>query len=167
MQLLTYMVSMSLFHNHRNRLCQPCLQVHVFRVCTSLLSIAMTMAFGLGMILHVRRLTTLENDVLRNRQLSGSAVNSFFDKGKFEAMKTLSGCEAERYAEHQFHAKTEYISRYWVIDVWQVVWTRKEKMTKMALRYCTLLCLTVFCKADGWLYGSWEYRNLQRRRLGV
>ena len=33
------------------------------------------------------------------------AVNSFFDKGKFEAMKTLSGWEAARCDEHQFRAK--------------------------------------------------------------
>ena len=35
---------------------------------------------------------------------SGSAVNSFFDHSKFEAMKS-SGCEAARCDEHQFRAK--------------------------------------------------------------
>ena len=49
--------------------------------------------------------TRLENDVLRNRQQLGSAVNSFFVQGKLEAMKTLSGWEAACCDEHQFHAK--------------------------------------------------------------
>ena len=54
------------------------------------------MVFGLGTRLHVCISTRLENGVLRNGQQSGSAVNSFFDRGKFEAMKTLSGWEAAR-----------------------------------------------------------------------
>ena len=49
--------------------------------------------------------TTLENGVLRNEQLSYSAVNNFFDQGNFEAMKTLNGWEAARCDEHQFRAK--------------------------------------------------------------
>ena len=49
--------------------------------------------------------TRLENGFLRNGQQSGSAVNSFFDQGKFEGMKMLSGWEAARCDEHQFHAK--------------------------------------------------------------
>ena len=72
------------------------------------------MVFGLGARLHVRMRTRLENGVLRNGQQSGCAVNSFFDKGKFEAMKTLSGWEAARCDEHQFRAKikVEYLSRF-------------------------------------------------------
>ena len=49
--------------------------------------------------------TRLENDVLRNRQQLGSTVNSFFVQGKLESMKTLSGWEAARCDERQFHAK--------------------------------------------------------------
>ena len=49
--------------------------------------------------------TRLENGVLRNGQQSGGAVNSFFDQGKFEAMKTLIGWEAARCDEHPFRAK--------------------------------------------------------------
>ena len=63
------------------------------------------MVFGLGTRLHVHMRTRLENGVLSNGQQSGSAVNSFLDQGKFEAMKTLSGWEAARCDEHQFHAK--------------------------------------------------------------
>ena len=51
---------------------------------------------GLGTRLHVRMRTRLENGVLRNGQQSGSAVSSFFDHSKFEAMKTLSGRIAPR-----------------------------------------------------------------------
>ena len=58
-----------------------------FRVSISLVPRAMTVVFGLGMRLHVRMRTRLENGVLRNGQQSGSAVNSFFDQGKFEAIK--------------------------------------------------------------------------------
>ena len=76
-----------------------------FRVSTSLVPRAMTVVFGLGTRLHVRMRTRSENGVLRNGQQSGSAVNSFFDQGKFEAMKTLSGWEAARCDEHQFRAK--------------------------------------------------------------
>ena len=32
---------------------------------------------------------------------------AFVDKGKFEAMKTLSGLRAPRYDKHQFYAKME------------------------------------------------------------
>ena len=44
---------------------------------------------------------------LGTRLSSGSAVNSFFDQGKFETMKTLSGWEAARCDEHQFRAKAK------------------------------------------------------------
>ena len=66
----------------------------------------MTVVFGLEMRLRVRMRTTLENGVLRNKQPSGSAVNNFFEKGNFEAMKTLSGWKAACCDyKHQFYAK--------------------------------------------------------------
>ena len=46
--------------------------------------------------------TTLENGVLRNRQQLGRAVNSFINQGEFVAMKTLSGCIAQRCDKHRF-----------------------------------------------------------------
>ena len=49
--------------------------------------------------------TKLENGLLRNRQQPGSAVNSFFDHSKSEAMKSLSGWEAACSDEHQFRVK--------------------------------------------------------------
>ena len=56
--------------------------------------------------LHVCMHTRLENGVLHNEQQSGSAVNSFFDQGKFdEVMKMVSDWEAACYDEHQFHSK--------------------------------------------------------------
>ena len=70
----------------------------------------MTVVFGLGTRLRVR-MRTLENGVLRNEQLSSSAVNNFFDQGNFEAMKTLSGWEAARCDEHQFRAKIKVSTR--------------------------------------------------------
>ena len=65
----------------------------------------MTVVFGLGTRLRVRMRTRLENGVLCNGQQLGSAVNSFFDQDKFEATKTLSGCEAARCDKHQLRAK--------------------------------------------------------------
>ena len=65
----------------------------------------MTVVIGLGMRLDVRMRTRLEYGVLRNGQQPGSAVNSFFDHSKSEAMKSLSGWEAARSDEHQFHVK--------------------------------------------------------------
>ena len=50
----------------------------------------MTVVIGLGARLDVRMRTRLENGILRNGQQPGSAVNSFFDHSKFEAMKSLS-----------------------------------------------------------------------------
>ena len=84
------------------------IQVHSqrvrFRVSTSLIPRAMTVVFGLGTRLHVC-ITRLENGVPRNGQQADSAMNSFFDKGKFEAMKTPSGCKSAHCDGHQFHAK--------------------------------------------------------------
>ena len=71
----------------------------------------MTVVFGLGTRLRVRMRTTLENGVLRNEQLSCSAVNNFFDQGNFEAMKMLSGWEAACCDEHQFRAKIKMSTR--------------------------------------------------------
>ena len=65
----------------------------------------MTMVFGLGTRLCVRMRTKLENGILRNRQQPGSAVNSFIDHGKSEAIKTLSGHRAPHCDKHQFRAK--------------------------------------------------------------
>ena len=64
-----------------------------------------TVVFGLGMRLHVRMRTTIENGVLRNRQQPGRAENSFFDWGEFVAMKTLSGYKVPCYDKHQFRDK--------------------------------------------------------------
>ena len=46
-----------------------------------------------------------ENGVLHIGQQPGSALNSFFDHGNFEGMKTLSGRRALRCGKHQFCAK--------------------------------------------------------------
>ena len=50
-------------------------------------------------------LWTFENGVLCNWQQPSSAVNSCFDHSKFEAMKSLSGCEPVCCDEHQFCTK--------------------------------------------------------------
>ena len=55
----------------------------------------------------MRMHTTLKNDILRNEQPSGSAVNSFFDQGNFEAVKMFSGLEAAHSNKHQFRAFLE------------------------------------------------------------
>ena len=60
------------------------------RMCTSLAPTSMTVVIGLGTRLHLCMHTRLENGVLCNGLQPGSAVNSFFDHGKFEAMKMLS-----------------------------------------------------------------------------
>ena len=49
-----------------------------FRLCTSLVPRPMIVVFGLGMRLHVRMHTKLENGVLRNRQQPQSVVNGFY-----------------------------------------------------------------------------------------
>ena len=85
MQRLTYVISMSLPHNHEKRSCPR------FHACTNLVPKPMTMVIGLGTRLDVRMCTRLENGVLRNGQQLGSAENSFFDHSKFETVKSLSG----------------------------------------------------------------------------
>ena len=47
----------------------------------------------------------IRNGALRNGQQPGSGVNSFIDKGEFQAMNTLNGCRALCYDKHQFYAK--------------------------------------------------------------
>ena len=45
---------------------------------------------------------------------------AFIDQGEFEAIKSLSGWEAARSDEHQFHTKikvSEYPSRFQVIVI--------------------------------------------------
>ena len=73
-----------------------------FHMCISLAPRPMTVVYSLGMKLHVRMHTTLENGVLRNRQQPGRAENSFIDQGEFVAMKMLSGCKALRCDKRQF-----------------------------------------------------------------
>ena len=65
----------------------------------------MTVVFGLGMTLHLRMCTNLENGIQRNGQQQGRAVNNFFDQGEFEALKTLSGHRA-LCCDHLFHTNT-------------------------------------------------------------
>ena len=76
--------------------------MHDFACVTGLIPKPMTVVIGLGMRLHVCMHTRSE---IGNRQQPGSAVNSFFNHSKFEAMKLLSGCEAVRCDKHQFCAK--------------------------------------------------------------
>ena len=80
----------------------------------------MTVDFGVGVRLHVRMRTKLENAILHNGQQLGSAVNNFVDQGKFEAMKTLSGHRVLHCGKHQFCAKNynEYL--------WQASFTQEK-----------------------------------------
>ena len=55
--------------------------------------------------------------VLRNGQQPGSAENSFFDRSKFEGMKSLRCWEAVWSDEDQFRAKIKYLSHFRVIVV--------------------------------------------------
>jgi len=63
------------------------------------------MVLGLGMRLCVHMHTRLVNGILCIGQQLGSAVNSLIDRGKFEAMKSLSEWKVVHCDEHQFHAK--------------------------------------------------------------
>ena len=65
----------------------------------------MSVVFVLGTRLCVCMRTILESGVLRDRQQPGSAVNTFIDQGKFEAIKTPSGQRALCCGKHQFCAK--------------------------------------------------------------
>ena len=65
----------------------------------------MSVVFGLGTRLRVRMRTKLENGVLHNEQLPQCCEWLFIDQGEFEAIKTLSDCEAARCYEYPFRAK--------------------------------------------------------------
>ena len=58
--------------------------------------------------IHVHMHTKLENGVLRNGQQLGSAVNTFLDNGKFEAMKTLS-----TYMVIELRAAVSFVLKLW------------------------------------------------------
>ena len=102
MQHLTYVMSMSLPHNHGK---DGASQHTQFHVCTSLVPKPMTVIIGLGMRLDMRMRTRLENAILHNGQQLGSAENSFVDHSKFEGTKLLSGWEAVHSDKDRFHAK--------------------------------------------------------------
>ena len=88
----------------------------------------MTVAFGLRQ--RLRMGTRLENGVLRNGQQHGSAVNTFIDQGKLEAMKRLSGRRAPRCGRHQFRAKITVST----CNVFKLsLFERNEEDLKMAL----------------------------------
>ena len=63
-------------------------------------------------------------------------MNSFFDHGKFEAMKTLSNWEAACCDEHQFRAKIKVNARA-VLELSlfekHEKWSEQRKSTKLAL----------------------------------
>ena len=106
MQHPTYGISLGNYLvREETRPCQHS-QPYSTYVCTSLAPRPMTVVFGLGTKLSVRmrRPTTLENGVLRNRQQPGRAENSFIDQ-EFVAMKTMSCCKAPLCDENQFHDK--------------------------------------------------------------
>ena len=110
----------------------------------------MNVVFGLGTRLHARAHTykIRLNGVLCNGQQLGSAVNSFFDQDKSEAMKTLSGLEAVRCDEHQFRAKIK-ASYHCLTSAWS-----EQRIRKMALLLPHTFALAVFRKAFGQLYES-------------
>ena len=90
-------------------------------------------------------------------------MNSFFDQGKFEAMKTLSGCGAARCDEHQFRAKIKVIEPF---SSYRCLISGLNK-EKWHFRYRTLSCLprsfwaTVYMSlADhkGTQRGSWALK---------
>ena len=96
MQRLTYVVLKSFIQCHRGkRQCQLCILLvnSRFHLCSSLAPRTMTVVFGMGMRLHVRMHTKLENRVLATDS-NHSVVKSFIDLGKFEAIEALSGCRA-------------------------------------------------------------------------
>ena len=64
MQLLTYVVSMSLSHNHENRPCQSCIQymLNARAIFTSLVPRALTVVFGKETACaHAYKIRGLEN----------------------------------------------------------------------------------------------------------
>ena len=94
MQCLTYVVFVSLAHYYRKKPCQQCI-TPAGQLTISLVHLSSFQTNDCGLwpgnettyAMH----TTLENGILRNGQQPSSAADSFFDHGKFEAMKTLSG----------------------------------------------------------------------------
>ena len=87
---------------HRPWQLLPCQRwlVHLrFHMFTSLAPRPVIVVFGLGTRLCVRMHTTFENDVLRNGQQLGRAMNSLID---FVAMKMVSARKAPRCDKHQF-----------------------------------------------------------------
>jgi len=110
MQRPTYGISLGNYYEKTEETVQAVLNSQ-FQVCTNLAPRPMTVVFGLGMRLHVRMRTTLENGVLHNGQQPGRAENSLVDQGKFVAMKTLSGCKAPCCDKHQFCDKLTVSTR--------------------------------------------------------
>ena len=101
MQLFTYVVSMSLSHNHRNRPCQLCMQVHCQRVCEHK---SHSQSNDRGHCSGNETACVHAYKIRKWRPTQHRAVSQCceqpFDQGKFEAMKTLSGCEAAHCDEH-------------------------------------------------------------------
>ena len=83
---------------------------------------------------------------------------AFVDQGEFEAMKTLSGWEAERCDEHPFRAKIkvslEPFSSYRRLTSGLNKERKKKEYEKWYFCYRTLLRLAVFRVAFGHLYES-------------
>ena len=67
---------------------------------------------------------------------------AFIDQGEFEAMKTLSGWEATRSDEHQFHAKikvsTLAVFELSLLDRWS---EQRKKNTKNGTFAITHFCV--------------------------
>ena len=94
--------------------------------------------------------TTFENDVLRNGQQPGSAVNSSIDQGEFRAMKTPSDRIAPRCDKYQFCDKMTvsiYLNRFRDIVVEHCGLKKEDE--KWHFCYHTFLRLAVFCVAFG------------------
>ena len=126
MQRLTYGISLATSYNGK-RLAVLWLAIHA---CTSLAPKPMTVVFGLGKRLHVHMRTTLENDVLRNRQQRPE--NSFSDQGEFVAMMTLSGGKAPHCDKHQFRDKMTVIT-WTVFEISLLNFGVLTRMRKMVL----------------------------------
>ena len=81
---------------------------------------------------------------------------AFIDQDEFEAMKTVSGWEAARSDEHQFHAKikvsTLAVFDLSLLDKWSEQRKNKKEYEKWHFCYHTLLRLAVFRMAYGHLY---------------
>ena len=114
MQCLTHVMFISLAHYYGKKPCQPYVMLLVnsqFCSCTCVDSQTNDRGLWSGNKTTCAHAYKLEYGVLHNRQELGSAVNSFTDLGRFEAMKTLSGRKALRCGKHQFHAKVMVITQ--------------------------------------------------------